>query len=244
MTEQGPIRAESPWAPARGLRLLRVALVAVGVGLAFYFVGRELGGYVPRFARFVEGLGFWAPLVFVLGYAVLTMALVSGGALTAASGLIFGLGEGVLYSFLAAVIGSTGAFLIARHGARRWVERRVGGDRRFAVIDRAVGREGLKISFLLRLSPVFPFVLLNYALGLTQVRLRDYLLAAFGMLPGTLLYVYLGKAAGDLSAALSGEVARGVGYYAFLGLGLLATIVVTTIVTRIARRALAEATGA
>jgi uncharacterized membrane protein YdjX (TVP38/TMEM64 family) len=230
-------------APARSLRWLRIAGIALVAGLVFVLLGRELGGYVPRFARWVEGLGFWAPAVFIGGYALLTLALVSGGALTAASGLIFGLGEGVLYSFLAALIGSSGAFLIARHAARSWVERRVSGDPRFAQIDRAVGREGLKITFLLRLSPVFPFVLLNYALGLTRVRLRDYLLAAFGMLPGTLLYVYLGKAAGDLTAALSGEVERGVEYYAFLGLGLIATVIVTTVVTRIARRALAEEAG-
>jgi len=239
MSDPAPAAA----APARNLRWLRIGGIALGAALVFVLLGRYLGGYVHDFAYWVRDLGLWAPAVFVLGYALLTMALVSGGALTAASGLIFGLGEGVLYSFVAAVIGSTGAFLIARHGGRRWVERRVSGDPRFARIDRAVGREGLKISFLLRLSPVFPFVLLNYALGLTRVRLRDYLLAAFGMLPGTLLYVYLGKAAGDLTAALSGEVERGSEYYAFLGLGLAATVIVTTVVTRIARRALAEETG-
>ena len=239
MSEPAPATA----APARSLRWLRIAGIALAAILVFVLLGRALGGYVHDFAHWVRGLGLWAPAVFVVGYALLTMALVSGAALTAASGLIFGLGEGVLYSFVAALVGSTGAFLIARHGARGWVERRVSGDRRFERIDRAVGREGLKITFLLRLSPVFPFVLLNYALGLTRVGLRDYLLAAFGMLPGTLLYVYLGKAAGDLTAALSGEVERGVEYYAFLGLGLAATVVVTTVVTRIARRALAEETG-
>ncbi len=242
MQEPGPIPAERPRSSlARVARL--AALIAVGAA-AIYLVATQLGSQVPRFAAWVESLGFWAPLVFVVGYAGLTMAFVSGGALTAAAGFIFGLGEGVLYSFVAAVIGSTGAFLVARHGGRRWIEPRVEGDPRFAAIDRAVGTQGLKITFLLRLSPVFPFVLLNYALGLTRVRPRDYVLASFGMLPGTLLYVYLGKAAGDLATALSGGAQRGMGYYAVLGLGLLATLIVTTIVTRIARRALEEATGA
>jgi uncharacterized membrane protein YdjX (TVP38/TMEM64 family) len=225
-------------------RIARIAAFAIAGAAAILLLGSQLGSQIPRFAGWVEGLGLWAPLVFVVGYAGLTLAFVSGGALTAASGFLFGLGEGVLYSFVAAVIGSTGAFLVARHGGRRWIEPRVEGDRRFAAIDRAVGTQGLKITFLLRLSPVFPFVLLNYALGLTRVRLRDYALASFGMLPGTLLYVYLGKAAGDLATALSGAGARGPAYYAVLGLGLLATIVVTAIVTRLARRALAEATAA
>jgi uncharacterized membrane protein YdjX (TVP38/TMEM64 family) len=91
---------------------------------------------------------------------------------------------------------------------------------------------------------VFPFNLLNYALGLTSVRFVDYLAASFGMLPGTLLYVYSGKAVGDV-AALAGGAApqRGALGYALLALGLAATAVVTVLVTRIARRALAEATG-
>ena len=99
---------------------------------------------------------------------------------------------------------------------------------RFAAIDRAVGAQGRKIVFLLRLSPIFPFNLLYYALGLTRVRLADYLVASLGMIPGTLLYVYSGKLAGDVAAVAGGAgVERGAGYYALLGLGFLATVVVT-----------------
>ena len=106
-----------------------------------------------------------------------------------------------------------------------------------------MGGEGLKIVTLLRLSPVFPFNLLNYGLGLTNVRLRDYVIACFGMLPGTLLYVYYGKLAGDVAAVAAGAgPERGVGYWVVLGIGLVATVVVTTLVTRTARRALREAT--
>jgi uncharacterized membrane protein YdjX (TVP38/TMEM64 family) len=102
----------------------------------------------------------------------------------------------------------------------------------------------LKIVFLLRLSPVFPFTLLNYALGLTRVKLRDYAFASFGMIPGTLLYVYYGKLAGDFAALGAGHRAeRGAGYYAVLVTGLVATALATTLITRIARRALREATG-
>ena len=98
--------------------------------------------------------------------------------------------------------------------------------------------------FLLRLSPVFPFTLLNYALGLTRVKLRDYAFASFGMIPGTLLYVYSGKLVGDFAALGAGHGAeRGAGYYAVLVSGLVATALATTLITRIARRALREATG-
>jgi uncharacterized membrane protein YdjX (TVP38/TMEM64 family) len=171
------------------------------------------------------------------------VAFVPGSLLTLAAGAIFGVPSGTAYVFLAAVLGSTGAFLIARYAARGAVERRMAGDPRFAAIDDAVGREGRKIVLLLRLSPVFPFNLLNYALGLTKVRLADYLLGAIGMLPGTLLYVYTGKLAGDV-AALAGGAApeRGIGYWAVLGVGFAATLAVTVVVTRIARRALDQET--
>jgi uncharacterized membrane protein YdjX (TVP38/TMEM64 family) len=123
--------------------------------------------------------------------------------------------------------------------ARGAVERKLEGNPRFAAIDRAIARQGRRIVLLLRLSPIFPFNLLNYALGLTQVRFVDYVIAMVGILPGTVLYVYTGKLAGDV-AALAGGAAppRGPGYYAVLGLGLLATVAVTAIITRTARRAL------
>jgi uncharacterized membrane protein YdjX (TVP38/TMEM64 family) len=159
--------------------------------------------------------------------------------MTLAAGAIFGLLKGSIYTFSGASLGAAGAFLIARYLARGAVEKKIEGRPRFEAIDRAVGMQGLKIVFLLRLSPVFPFNLLNYALGLTKVRFRDYLAACFGMIPGTFLYVYYGKALGSLAAIASGtQVERDTGYWLVLGLGLLATVGVTTIVTRIARQAL------
>jgi uncharacterized membrane protein YdjX (TVP38/TMEM64 family) len=202
------------------------------------------GAYVPLFAGWVEDLGILGPVVFILGYAAAVVALVPGSLLTLAAGAIFGVVKGTILVLAAATLGSTCAFLVARYVARSAVERRIQGDPRFAAIDRAVGEQGRRIVFLLRLSPVFPFVLLNYALGLTRVRLADYVPAGIGMLPGTLLYVYLGRVAGDVAAATGGAApGRGPADYALLGVGLLATVVVTSLVTRIARRALREATG-
>ena len=134
---------------------------------------------------------------------------------------------------IGATAGASLAFLLARSVAREAIAQRVAGNPRFAAIDRAVGREGFKIVLLLRLSPVFPFNMLNYGLGLTNVRFVDYVAASIGMLPGSLLYTYSGFLAGDI-VRLAGNVGpeRGPGYYAVVALGLAATVAVTTIVTR------------
>ena len=222
------------------LPLGRLVLVAVDL-FALWFVAREVGAAAPRFTAWIEGLGFWAPAFFIVGYAGSVVALVPASVLTLAAGAIFGLWKGTLYAFIAATLGSVGAFLVARYVARRAVASRIARYPKFSAIDRAVGGEGLKIVFLLRLSPVFPFSLLNYALGVTRVRLRDYAMASFGMLPGTLLYVYYGKLIGDVATVAGGvSVEKDTAYWVVLILGLLATVVVTTVVTRAARRALRE----
>jgi uncharacterized membrane protein YdjX (TVP38/TMEM64 family) len=221
----------------------RILLIGVAVAI-LVMLGRQAGMYLPQFIAWVDSLGVWGPVVFVVGYVVAAVACVPGSILTLAAGAIFGLGKGVVIVFLAAMLGSAAAFLVARYLARPAIERRLAGNTRFAAIDRAVGAQGRKIVFLLRLSPVFPFNLLNYALGLTKVRFLDFFIASAGMLPGTLLYVYYGKLAGDVAALAGGSaVAKGPEYYTVLVLGLVATIVVTTIVTRIARRALKEVAG-
>src|SRR5438477_945650 len=188
-------------------------LAVVAAAIALVAIGRFVGAYLPAFTRWVDGLGVWGPVVFIVGYALAAIAFVPGSILTLAAGAIFGVARGVLYVFVAAVLGACGAFLVARHLARGVVERRLAGNARFAAIDRAVGREGRKIVFLLRLSPVFPFNVLNYALGLTRVRFADYLTASVGMLPGTVLYVYSGKVIGDVTALAGGAaVEKGTGF--------------------------------
>jgi uncharacterized membrane protein YdjX (TVP38/TMEM64 family) len=227
---------------SRGTATLALKLLLGGVALAaLVLVGRELGGTIPRFAAWVETLGIWGPVAFVAGYALATVAFVPGSLLTLASGAIFGLAKGTLLTFIGATLGTAMAFLVARYAARSAIERKLEAHPRFAGIDRAVSKDGFKIVFLTRLSPAFPYNLLNYALGLTSVRFRDYLLASFGMLPGTFLYVYYGKVIGSL-AALSGDapVEPGAGRWVMVGVGLIATVAVTTVITRIARRALKE----
>ncbi|HYC57924.1 MAG TPA: TVP38/TMEM64 family protein [Candidatus Binatia bacterium] len=221
------------------VRWLLLAAILAGLLLA----GRQAGDAIPRFAHWVDGLGAAGPVVFIAGYALAVVAFVPASLLTLAAGAIFGL-VGVVYVFAAAVLGSCLAFLVSRYVARRAVEQRIAGNARFAAIDRAVAEQGRKIVFLLRLSPAFPFTLLNYALGLTRVRFADYAVAGIGMLPGTFLFVYYGKLAGDVAALAGGAaVEKGTGYYAIVVVGLVATIAVTTVVTRIARKALRDAAG-
>lgn len=221
----------------------KIAIAVVIAGL-LVFLGREAAGYLGGFIEWVNGLGAWGPIVFIAGYAVGTVAFIPGSVLTMASGAIFGLLFGTLYTIAGSTIGVTAAFLIARFFARQQVEDKIAGNDKFTAIDKAVAHHGGRIVFLLRLSPVFPYNLLNYALGLTKVPLGSYVLASLvGMIPGTFLYVYYGKALGSLSAVVAGEAPdRGMEYWIFLGAGLVATIIVTIYVTRIARRTLHEAT--
>ncbi len=230
--------------PQRASRFswLRGALLIAGLAV-LVAGGRQIGDAVLASATWVQELGAWGPVVFAAGYVVAVAAFVPGSALTLVAGAVFGLGIGTVTVFAAATLGSALAFVIARYLARPAVQRRVAGNARFAAFDRAIAARGARIVFLLRLSPAFPFTFLNYALGLTRISLRDYLLASPGMLPGTLLYVYYGRLAGEVAALAGGaETPRDTGYYAVLGLGLLATVGVTTWVTRIARSALREAT--
>jgi uncharacterized membrane protein YdjX (TVP38/TMEM64 family) len=235
-------RLSASESPSAGRRALQIAIV-LAVVAALFFLGKRAGAAVPRFAEWVQGLGVWGPVVFILGYAVATVAFVPGLLLTLAAGAIFGLWRGTVYVMVGATLGAALAFLVARYAARRAIERRMAGNERFAAIDRAVAREGRKIVFLLRLSPVFPFNLLNYALGLTRVRFADYLVASIGMLPATLLYVYAGKLVGDVAALAGGAapIERDWKYWTLVGAGLAATVAVTAYVTRLARRALKEA---
>jgi uncharacterized membrane protein YdjX (TVP38/TMEM64 family) len=220
-------------------------LVLALVGLiALLLAGRWLASLIPRFAVYVESLGAWGPIMFIIGYVLATVALVPGSLLTLAAGALFGLTKGTAIAFLSATLGASAAFLVSRYIARGEVERRLGADQRFIAIDRAISRQGRTIVLLLRLSPIFPFSLLNYALGLTQVRFVDFLIASIGMLPGTLLYVYYGRVAGDVARLAAGvPLQQGAGSYVVLGIGLLATVMVTVLVTRTARRALREAIG-
>ncbi len=221
-------------------RHVTTKIVVLAVILVTLFIkGDQLSALGPAFAIWVDSIGIWGPFAFAAGYAIATVAMVPGSLLSLVAGAIFGLGTGVATVFIGASVGATLAFLISRYGARSWVEQKLEGYEKFASIDRAIGDEGLKIVILLRLSPLFPFNLLNYALGLTSVRLREYVFAHLAMLPATFLYVYYGRLAGAVAEIASNSgTPRDGGYYALLGLGLVATLIVITIVTKISTQVL------
>src|SRR6266567_6784469 len=188
----------------------------------------------------VSKLGPWAAVVFIGIYIVATVLFIPGSVLMLGAGALFGVVYGSIYVSLGSTLGATCAFLVGRYFARDAIARKIEGNARFAAIDKAVASEGWKIVGLTRLSPVFPFTLLNYAFGLTRVSLRDYMLASWiGMMPGTVMYVYLGS----LAKAAMGARTRATGEWVLYGVGLCATVAVTLFVTRIARRALQKKTA-
>lgn len=214
-------------------------LVAAVAGLVLLAVGRgmDLEAWLGRALDGVASLGPWGPVLFAGLYVLATVALVPGSLLTLGAGAVFGLGAGFVVVSLASTTAATVAFLISRYLAREAVARKLGRHEKLAALDRAVAAEGWKIVLLTRLSPVFPFTLLNYAFGLTQVKLSHYVLASWvGMLPGTVMYVYLGS----LANVEVGPRGRTPGEWVLYGVGLCATVAVTVLVTRLARRALSR----
>jgi len=191
--------------------------------------------------QWINDLGPSAAIVFMIIYMVATVFFFPASILTLGAGIIFDIFFGSLYVFIAASIGASLAFLVGRYIARGWVEKRIEGNPRFKAIDQAVAEEGMKIVLLTRLSPIFPFNLLNYAYGLTKVTFRDYVIGTLGILPGTIMYVYVGSLAKDLATLGSEEVtAPSEIQWAIRIIGFLATVAVTVYVTKIARKALAQ----
>jgi len=196
---------------------------------------------LASFLEWVQGIGPWGAVLFAAIYVPAAVLFVPGSLLTLGAGFVFGLAKGTVIVSIGSTAGAAAAFLVARSLAHDWVTRRVARRPMLAAIGRAVETEGFKIVLLTRLSPVFPFNLLNYAYGLTSVPFRTYVLASWiGMLPGTIMYVYLGSAANSLATLLSGEAPQSAGRQILFVLGLAATVAVTIIVTRRARRALNE----
>ncbi|HCD26603.1 MAG TPA: TVP38/TMEM64 family protein [Gammaproteobacteria bacterium] len=178
-------------------------------------------------------------ILFIVVYVLAVVLLLPGSVITLGGGWLFGLGQGFLLVSLASTLGATLAFLLGRSFARDWVGARLATMPRFAALDQAIAERGAVVVFLTRLAPIFPFNLLNYALGLTQIRLRQYVLASWlGMMPGTLLYVYLGSIASDLSSLLQGDLPEFGGSNWLFYVGLLATAVLTIVITRMATSAL------
>jgi uncharacterized membrane protein YdjX (TVP38/TMEM64 family) len=214
------------------------ATVAVAVVLVLkYFHVQNL---LKAALDWIGKLGPWGPVIFAGLYILATVLFIPGSVLTLGAGAVFGVVLGSVYVSISATLGATAAFLVGRYLARDAIARKIEKNEKFATIDRAVADEGWKIVLLTRLSPVFPFTLLNYAFGLTRVKLSHYVLASWiGMMPGTVMYVYLGS----LANVGAGHRQRTTSEWILYGVGLLATVTVTIFVTRLARQALAKKIG-
>ena len=220
------------------LRLL-ILLLAVGlIAAAWLLPVRE---WLSVFLAWTQANPGRAWAIFVAVYVIATVCFVPATPMTVAAGAIFGVGQGFLLVSLASTLGATAAFFVGRTLARDWVSGRIATMPRFRALDRSLNLRGFWIVLLTRLSPVFPFFLLNYAYGVSAVRVRDFIPASWvGMMPATLAYVYTGSLAASLAQALSGDVDIGVTGWILLAVGLVATIVVTVLVTRLAGRELAR----
>jgi uncharacterized membrane protein YdjX (TVP38/TMEM64 family) len=219
-----------------------IVVAVLGTGA---LLSRESVGLVPRALQALEGSrGSGAAVAFIALYVAATVAWMPASILTLAAGALFGPVRGFAFALTGATMGAALAFLIARHVARAAVERRLGTDPRLTAIDQAIGRDASRLVLLLRLSPVFPFSAMNYALGLTQARFRDYFPATVaGMAPGSMLYVYAGFIATQIPTQGLASTPGGAWRTALLAAGLLATLSVAILLGRAAKQALRGSAG-
>jgi len=186
-------------------------------GIAAAFIWRDHLS-TETLTTWVAQAGWIAPLVFIAGYAIAAVFFLPGLVFTLAGGALFGPVYGTLYNLTGATLGATLAFLTARYLARDWVERRAGT--RLQQLVAGVEREGWRFVAFVRLVPLFPFNLLNYALGLTRIRLSHYIITSFiFMAPAGAAYTYLGYAGRELAGAGEDVVRK-----ALLALAAIATV--------------------
>ncbi len=207
-----------------------VALIAIVIVLFLAMRFLPVQQWLRNFNDWVGQMGAAGIFIFIFVYAFATVLLAPGSVLTIGAGFAFGLWKGFLAVSAGATLGASLAFLVARFIARGKIESVSQRHEKFRKIDNAIGKQGAKLIFLLRLSPVIPFNLSNYFYGLTSVEFWPYVLVYIGA---------AGKAA--VAAATGGEAMKhGWQYWTFMGIGLAATISVTIWVTKIARDALRE----
>ena len=209
-----------------------LVLIAFSLGVAIF----PVRDWIAALNNWIEELGPVGVVVFIGAYAIATVLLFPGWIFTVAAGLIFGVVGGTAAALCGATLGAALAFLVARYLVRDSVQNFAKSNPRFQVIDRAIGENGWKIVGLLRLNPLIPFNISNYFYGITAIPFWQYVLVStIGMLPGALLYAYLGAVG---KATLGAESLPTTGHYLLLGIGLAATFAVSIIVSRLARNAL------
>ena len=201
--------------------------------------------YIEWALKRIQSLGPWGLVLFVAFYVIVCLLFLPGSALTLAGGFIFGTAKGIAAASLGATLGAAAAFLISRAVGRPWLERRLMTHPRVFAVDRAISTQGFKIVFLTRLCSLFPYDLMSYIFGLSEVPLSRYVVATWlGRLPEIVVWAYIGSNAKNLSDLVAGKIDAGIGEQILLWLGLAAMVAVAVIIMEIARRVLREAVDA
>lgn len=217
-------------------------LVMVAAAIAVVVHRFNLQSSLQACWYWLAGIGTSDPLTFIVFFNLATLICVPASLLAIQAGFVFGWGWGSLYVLVGAIVGATLAFLVGRYLTQQWVWQKVQANVRFHAIAQAVAQEGWKIVLLTRLSPIFPFNLTNYAFGVTKISLRHYVLGSLGILPGTVLYTYMGSLANEFSqsrfssAPMPLEVQMS--QWGMRLIGLVATIAITFYLHRVAKKAL------
>lgn len=226
-------------------RIKLVIFIVVAAGLAVAVVTLPVVPWMIGLFESIGNLGPWAPVGLGIFYVLSCVFLLPASIPTLAAGFLFGVFEGSLTAMVGGTVGACAAFWVGRTIARDWVVEWVARSRRFTLLDNAVGEHGFKVVLLSRLSPIAPFVIINYMLGLTKVRFREYVLGTvIGVMPAMIMFVYFG--AGLRSLAEVAAYAHGEGHAApaqrvFFWIGLAVTILVMVLLTRMAQAALRQA---
>jgi uncharacterized membrane protein YdjX (TVP38/TMEM64 family) len=219
----------------RRIGLVVLALAVAGLIVVWWRL--PILSCVANFLECVELAGMWGPVVLGLFYVAFSVLIP-----TLAAGFLFGVGIGSLTAILGSTAGACAAFLVGRTLARRWVARRVAHSHRFAALDDAIGEHGFKIVLLTRLSPVSPFVVLNYMFGLTKVSFWEYTTGSLiGMIPGTVLFVYFGaglRSLADVHAFSRGQGPGGQAERVVFWIGLAVTAAIVIVLAKLARNVL------
>jgi uncharacterized membrane protein YdjX (TVP38/TMEM64 family) len=221
---------ETPW-PRKVLRLVLVVAVLAVFVYALRWVNKS--GLMKTALDWIRDLGPWGPVAFILIYIAAVVLFIPASILTLGAGFVYGLGWGALWVLIAANLAANLTFLLGRHIARNWIAHKMEASPKFKAIDEAVARDGWKIVALIRLAPVFPFSPMSYGFGLTRVPFWSYAFANLAMIPGTVMYVYFGSVARDLTEKVATPP--------WIKWTICAlTVIVIIYVTRFAKRALTQ----
>ncbi len=219
---------------------LSAALAVLGV-IVYILISYPVAEKLLECVAWIDSMGNLGILIFMVVFSIGVIIFLPASVMSLGAGFAYGIVLGSILVTIGGMIGAVVAFLLSRYIARDWVTKIIARDRRFQRVDKAIAANGFKFVLLTRLSPVVPYVLQNYTYGLTAVSLKDYSKASvIGMLPGTLLYVYLGSMITEASQVASGKILTTPAHIAFYILGLIATVAITIVLAKIAKKAMQE----